>query len=83
MSEQMARASRSVEDTAQVVAQGVAGAAGRTVAVARQTGSSLSEFRHLVRAQPVTMALLMLGFGYVLGRLVGAEPCPLHDADNT
>ena len=30
---------------------------------------NVTEFRAIVRAQPITLAILMLGFGYLLGHL--------------
>lgn len=47
--------------------------AGQAAMTARQASEGVTEFRALIRNQPVTMAALMLGLGYVLGRVAGGR----------
>jgi hypothetical protein len=61
------------QNTAQRMADGLHDAVGQAGSVASQTGEGIAEFRRVVRAQPITMALLLLGFGYVVGRVFSAK----------
>ncbi len=58
---------------AQDLVDGLGNAAGQAATAARQAGDGVTEFRALIRNQPVTMAALMLGLGYVLGRVVAGR----------
>jgi hypothetical protein len=63
----------SVQGAAHAVADGVSEAAGRAVTGARKASDGVTEFRTVIREQPITMAFLMLGIGYVLGRMFGGD----------
>jgi hypothetical protein len=50
------------------VTEDVSEIAGHAAAVLRAASRTTTEFRALVRGQPITLAVLMLGLGYVIGR---------------
>ncbi len=47
--------------------------AGGLAAAARGTSEGVAELRDFIRAQPITAALLLLGLGYLAGRVAGAS----------
>lgn len=49
------------------VADGVCGTANMAAATVRQASDGVTEFRAVIRKQPITMAFLMLAMGYVIG----------------
>lgn len=62
-----------VHDAAQAVTNGVSAAASGAAAAARQASDGVTEFRAVIRRQPITLAFLMLAMGYVLGRVSGRD----------
>ena len=58
----------SSHDATGAVTEGVSEIAGHAAAVLRAASRTTTEFRALVRGQPITLAVLMLGLGYVIGR---------------
>ncbi|MCW3474890.1 hypothetical protein [Limobrevibacterium gyesilva] len=73
MSDEARSTMESIQSATQAVADGVSEAAGRATTAARQASDGVSEFRAVIRRQPITMAFLMLGMGYVLGRISGGD----------
>jgi hypothetical protein len=71
MDDQQRRTIESVQATARTVADGVGDAAERVASTARDAGEGVAEFRAVIRRQPITMAFVMLGMGYLLGRIAG------------
>ena len=68
MSDTVARgAQASIGATARSVAGGIREAASQIQHAASRT--SVTEIREVIRAQPITAALLMFAFGYLFGRL--------------
>jgi hypothetical protein len=63
-----------VQQKAQKIANGVHDAVGQAGDVAWSAGAGISEFRQIIRGQPLTMAFLMLGLGYVVGRVLNSRP---------
>jgi hypothetical protein len=45
------------------------GVVGQASGVALSAGAGVVELRQMIRAQPLTMAFLLLGLGYVVGRV--------------
>jgi hypothetical protein len=62
-----------VQGAAQAVSAGVSGVASHAAGAVRQASDGVTEFRAVVRRQPITMAFLMLAMGYVLGRVSGSD----------
>ncbi len=58
----------SSHDATRVVTEGVSEVAGHAAAALRAASRTTTEFRALIRGQPITLAVLMLGLGYVIGR---------------
>jgi hypothetical protein len=56
------------------MADGLHDAVGQASDAALTAGAGISELRQIIRGQPITMALLMLGLGYVTGRILNARP---------
>ena len=65
-----------IQHKGQKIADGLHGAVGQAGDVASSAGAGISEFRQIIRGQPLTMAFLMLGLGYVVGRVLNSRP---HD----
>ena len=59
----------SVEDAAQRFAGGVQQAAGQAQQVACKARGGIGEVRDVIRAQPITAALMVFALGYIFGRL--------------
>lgn len=59
----------SVGDTIRAVAGGIEEAATQVQNAAAHTRDGISEFRRFMRAQPITGAVLMVGLGWILGRI--------------
>jgi len=72
-SEQVRGAMETVQDAAQAVTDGVSAAASGAAVAARQASDGVTEFRAVIRRQPITLAFLMLAMGYVLGRVSGKD----------
>jgi hypothetical protein len=70
-SEDIRSTMETVHDAAQAVTDGVSAAASGAAVAARQASDGVTEFRAVIRRQPITMAFLMLAMGYVLGRVSG------------
>lgn len=60
------------------VASGIGAAAQNATVTARRLDSGAAEFRKMTRRQPITVAVLMLSVGYVLGRIVAAGRRPTN-----
>lgn len=58
---------------ARKVAGGLEQAASRVRHAASHTQEGVTEFRAFIRAQPITGALLMFAFGYLVARIVGGR----------
>jgi stage V sporulation protein SpoVS len=58
-----------VESTMRRVAGGLSDAVGQAKQAAVQAGDGIGELRQVIRAQPLTMAFLAIGIGYLLGHL--------------
>jgi hypothetical protein len=65
-----------VQQKAQRLANGLHDAVGQAGDAAWTAGAGIGEFRQIIRGQPLTMAFLMLGLGYVVGRVLNSRP---HD----
>ncbi len=59
----------SVEGTIRRVAGGVSDAVGQARQAAYQAGDGIGDLRRVIRGQPLTMAFLAIGIGYLLGHL--------------
>ncbi len=59
---------------ARKVADGLHDAVGQAGDAACSAGAGITEFRRIIRGQPLTMAFLMLGVGWVLGRVLTSRP---------
>lgn len=62
----------SIGEAARSVASGIGEAASQVQHAATQTREGVAEVRHFIRAQPITSALLIFGFGYLSGRVASA-----------
>lgn len=58
---------------AQDLADGLSNVADQAAIRARQASDGVTELRALIRHQPITSAVLLLGLGYVFGRLAAAR----------
>ena len=58
---------------AQDLADGLSSVAGQAAIKARQASDGVTELRALIRHQPITLAVLLLGLGYVFGRLAAGR----------
>jgi hypothetical protein len=58
--------------TGRAMAQGATQALGQVVTMASNATGGLCAFRDTVRRMPVAMSLVLLGFGYLIGRVAGA-----------
>jgi hypothetical protein len=68
MAQEEARSSAGpAQKAARAVADGVYETADRAATAIRQASDGVTEFRAVIRKQPITMAFLMLGMGYLLG----------------
>jgi hypothetical protein len=63
------QAQASIGVAARNVANGIGEAAHRVHAVATRTKEHVAEFRGFIRARPITGALLVFAFGYMIGRI--------------
>ncbi|HEY2132362.1 MAG TPA: hypothetical protein VGH36_05215 [Acetobacteraceae bacterium] len=63
-----------IQQKAQKIADGLRGAVGQAGDAAWSAGAGIAEFRQIIRGQPLTMAFLMLGLGYVVGRVLNSRP---------
>lgn len=61
-----------IGDAARSVASGIGEAASQVQHAAMQTREGVAEVRQFIRAQPITAALLIFGFGYLSGRVASA-----------
>jgi hypothetical protein len=61
-----------IGDAARNVASGIGEAASQVQHAAAQTREGVAEVRQFIRAQPITAALLIFGFGYLSGRVASA-----------
>jgi hypothetical protein len=73
MSEQVRGTMETVHDAAQAVTEGVSAAASGAAVAVRQVSDGVTEFRAVIRRQPITLAFLMLTMGYALGRVSGKD----------
>jgi hypothetical protein len=64
----------SIAGAAQVVAGGVQGAAEQVHHAACRTKGGVGEVRDVIRAQPITAALVVFALGYLFGRLGSLIP---------
>lgn len=55
------------------LADGLSNVADQAAIRARQASDGVTELRALIRHQPITSAVLLLGLGYVFGRLAAAR----------
>ena len=62
-------AQASIGAAARSVAGGIREAAIQVQYAASRTQGGVTEIREVIRAQPITAALLMFAFGYLFGRL--------------
>ena len=60
---------RTIQQKAPKAANGPHGLVGQASDVAWSAGAGVVELRQMIRAQPLTMAFLLLGLGYVVGRV--------------
>jgi hypothetical protein len=58
-----------VRTSPQKAANGLHDVVGQASDVAWSAGAGFVELRQMIRAQPLTMAFLLLGLGYVVGRV--------------
>ncbi len=65
--EQVRTSLEAAQDVARAVADGASQTANRAVSAARQASDGVTEFRAVIRRQPITMAFVMLAMGYLLG----------------
>ena len=64
----------SIEDATQRVAGGVHRAAERVRDAACRVPSGVGEVREVIRAQPITAALIVFALGYLFGRIGSLIP---------
>jgi hypothetical protein len=60
---------RTIQQKAAKAANGLHNVVGQASDVAWSAGAGFAELRQMIRAQPLTMAFLLLGLGYVVGRV--------------
>jgi hypothetical protein len=60
-----------IESAVRRVAGGVSDAVGQARQAACQAGDGIGELRKVIRGQPLTMWLMAIGIGYLLGHLSG------------
>jgi hypothetical protein len=60
-----------IESAVRRVAGGVSDAVGQARQAACQAGDGIGELRKVIRGQPLTMWLMAIGIGYLLGHLTG------------
>jgi hypothetical protein len=58
-----------IESAVRRVAGGVSDAVGQARLAATQAGDGIGELRKVIRGQPLTMWILGIGIGYLLGHL--------------
>jgi hypothetical protein len=58
-----------IESAVRRVAGGVSEAVGQAKLAATQAGDGIGELRKVIRGQPLTMWILGIGIGYLLGHL--------------
>jgi hypothetical protein len=64
----------SIGGAAHIVAGGIQGAAAQAQQAACAAKGSVGEVRDVIRAQPITAALIVFALGYVFGRLGSLIP---------
>lgn len=65
--EQTRTSVEAVQDAAKAVADGAIETGQYAVSAAQQMSDGVTQFRAVVRQQPITMAFLMLAMGYLIG----------------
>jgi hypothetical protein len=63
-----------IESAVRRVAGGVSDAVGQARHAAHEAGEGIGELRKVIRGQPLTMAFLAIGIGYLLGHLSSRSP---------
>ena len=65
--EQTQSSMETVQNVARAVADGATQTTRNAVSAAHSVSDGVTQFRAIIRKQPITMAFMMLAMGYVLG----------------